>query len=253
MSRRRHRRSGDRIHAPAGAGHHRRRDHALGLLAHEMRNRLSAAVVGFEQIKRGDVGYGGSVSGLVSRNLSRIGSLIHRSLVEVRLHSGIEYRERVSVAELMEEAEVDGSLEAMTNNLGLTVTMVDRGVEVEVDRQLVAGALANLMQNAFKFTRRRGHVSLRTLGDRGSRPDRGRGPVRGSAAGEGRGALRRLSAAGRRPQRTGARPVHQPQGRRGQRRGDCGCGICPGQGCIFTIDLPRTRMAPPLDTMSRAS
>ena len=30
MSRRRHRRSGDRIHAPAGAGHHRRRNHALG-------------------------------------------------------------------------------------------------------------------------------------------------------------------------------------------------------------------------------
>ena len=33
---------------------------------------------------------------------------------------------------------------------------------MEVDRQIVAGAIANLMQNAFKFTRQGGHVSLRT-------------------------------------------------------------------------------------------
>ena len=187
-----------------------------GMLAHELRNRLSAASVGFELIKRGTVATGGSVGALVSRNLLRIGSLIHRSLVEVRLHSGIEYRERVSVAELIEEAEVDGALEAAASHLALTVTTVDREVAVDVDRQIVAGAIANLMQNAFKFTRPQGPGLAADVGGRRSRPDRGRGRVRGVAAGEGRGAVRRLSAAGRRPHRAGPRVVHQPQGRRGK-------------------------------------
>jgi signal transduction histidine kinase len=133
-----------------------------GLLAHELRNRLSAASVGFELIKRGTVGAGGSVSALVSRNLARMGSLIHRSLVEVRIHSGVDYRERTSVAELIEEAEIDGAMEASARSMALTVTPVGSGVDVDVDRQIVAGAIANLMQNAFKFSRPEGHVSLRS-------------------------------------------------------------------------------------------
>src|SRR5439155_9047351 len=120
----------------------RRREQALadegtmrsGMLAHELRNRLSAASVGFELVKRGTVAGSGAVSALVTRNLMRMGSLIHRSLVEVRLNSGIEYRVRVPVAELIEEAEVDGTLEATTRNMALTVTPVDLGVDIDVDR-----------------------------------------------------------------------------------------------------------------------
>ena len=82
-------------------------------------------------------------------------------MAEVRLNSGIEYRQRVPVADLIEEAEVDGALEAATRNLALTVTPVDRAVAVEVDRQILAGAIANLMQNAFKFTLPGGHSCSR--------------------------------------------------------------------------------------------
>jgi signal transduction histidine kinase len=118
--------------------------------------------MGFELLKSGTVAVGGSVSALVSRNLAGMKSLIHRSLIEVRLSSGIEYRERVGVSALIEEAEVDGALEAAARGLGLTIGAVDPGVDVNVDRQIVAGALANLMQNAFKFTRPEGNISLRT-------------------------------------------------------------------------------------------
>jgi signal transduction histidine kinase len=133
-----------------------------GVLAHELQNRLSAATMGFELLKSGTVAVGGSVSALVSRNLAGMKSLIHRSLIEVRLSSGIEYRERVAVSAVIEEAEVDGALEAAGRGLGLTVGAVEPGVDVSVDRQIVAGALSNLMQNAFKFTRPEGNISLRT-------------------------------------------------------------------------------------------
>jgi signal transduction histidine kinase len=45
---------------------------------------------------------------------------------------------------------------------------VKNGVAVEVDSHLLASAVSNLLQNAFKFTHARGHVSLRARkkGDR---------------------------------------------------------------------------------------
>ena len=51
-----------------------------GELAHELRNYLAGATLGFEMIRRGTVAVGGSVSALISRNLKRMGVLIHRSL-----------------------------------------------------------------------------------------------------------------------------------------------------------------------------
>ena len=122
VSRRRHRRGGDGVHALARAGHHRRRDRALG----RARARAAKPPVRSQRRVRADQ----ERHRRDRRQRQRPGqpqprthgSLIHRSLVEVRLESGIEYRERVSVAELIEEAEVDGSLEAAARNQALTVT-----------------------------------------------------------------------------------------------------------------------------------
>jgi signal transduction histidine kinase len=209
-----------------------------GVLAHELRNRLYAATVGFEMIRKGTVASGGSVSALVSRNLVRLGSLIHRSMVEVRLQSGIEYREKVLVADLIEEAEVDGSLEAAASSLAFTVTTVDRDVAVLVDRQIVAGAIANLMQNAFKFTRPQGQVSLRTSATEErvliEVEDQCGGLPHGKAeelfgAFQQRGEDRRGLGLGLFISRKG---VEASQGLIAVRD-------LPGQGCVFMIDLPR--------------
>jgi signal transduction histidine kinase len=212
-----------------------------GVLAHELRNCLSAASMGFELVKRGTVAAGGSVSGLISRNLARMGVLIHRSLGEVRLGSGIQHRERVSVADLIEEAEVDGALEASRRKLTFTVTTVDRSVEVDVDRQILAGAIANLMQNAFKFTRPDGHVTLRTSATAGRVLIEVEDECGGLAPGM-------------------ADEIFQAFQQRGQDRSGLGLGLfisrrgveanggvirvreLPGQGCTFTIDL--LRMSP---------
>src|SRR6266849_3529790 len=157
-----------RIQESTGAAHS---DHQIGLSAArhgnvlhkigftELRNLLSNSMLAFEVLKGGSVGVGvgvgvgGSTGTVLGRNLTRMRDLIDCSLAEVRLKAGIKKRERVPLAEFIEEVEVAATIEAKARGLQLTVTPVPQGVSVEVDRQTLAAAVANLLQNAFKFTR----------------------------------------------------------------------------------------------------
>ena len=62
----------------------------------------------------------------------------------------------------MEEVEAAAAIEAKALGHQFTVAPVDPAICIEVDRQLIAAALANLLQNAFKFSRPSGHIVLRT-------------------------------------------------------------------------------------------
>ena len=137
----------------------------LGFFAHELRNLLSNSMLAFEVLKTGSVGVGGSTGTVLARNLTRMRDLIDRSLADVRLKAGIKRRERLSLTEFIEEVEVAATIEAKARGLQLTVTPVPPGVSLEVDRQILAAAVANLLQNAFKFTRPGGHVLVRTHAD----------------------------------------------------------------------------------------
>jgi signal transduction histidine kinase len=137
----------------------------LGFLAHELRNVLSNSMLAFEVLKSGTVGVGGSTGALLGRNLARLRDLIDGSLAEVRLRGGIKRRERVGLAGFIEEVEVAATIEAKARGLQLTLTPVPQDVSIEVDRHILAAAIANLLQNAFKFTRPGGHVTVRTHAD----------------------------------------------------------------------------------------
>lgn len=211
----------------------------LGVLAHELRNLLNTGSLAFESIKRGRVAPGGSTGMLLGRCLLGLGELIDRSLAEVRLDSGAQHRERISVAELVEELEIGGSILAHARGLSFSVTSVDRPVTIEGDRQIIAAALANLLQNAFKFTHTSGHVTLCAR----ATDDRVLFEVADECGGLPPGTIEDL-----------LRPYEQ---RSGDRSGvGLGLTICqraarasggelrardvPGYGCVFTIDLPRS-------------
>jgi signal transduction histidine kinase len=133
----------------------------LGELAHELRNALGAAVVSFEVLRMGKVGLDGSTAGVLRRSLQRLSSLVDRSLTDVRLQSGVQSPERVSVRGLIEEVAVGASMEASSRGIELQVEPCVLGVDVFADRSLLAAAVGNLLHNAFKFTRPSTHVSLR--------------------------------------------------------------------------------------------
>jgi hypothetical protein len=134
----------------------------LGNLAHELRNALGAAMLSFQSLQSGSVGIGGSTAGLLDRSLRRLLELVDSSVAQVRLEVGVRAVRRVSLRELIEEIEVGASMEASARGLALTVSPGESGVDVKVDRQLLAAAVTNLLQNAFKFTRAHGHIALRT-------------------------------------------------------------------------------------------
>lgn len=137
----------------------------LGVLAHELRNLLSKALLSYQALQRGAVGIEGATGKLLGRSLRELQALIDRSLSEVRLAAAIRNPERVSVAEFIEDMEVGAALAAKEKGLVLEVPAVDPGVAVEVDRQLLSSAVGNLLQNAIKFTPRGGRVTLGTAQD----------------------------------------------------------------------------------------
>ena len=136
----------------------------LGYLAHELRNLLSAAFLAFDAIKSGSVAVGGATGRVLDRSLIGLRDIIDRSLAEVRLTAGLKVRrESMSLSQLLEEVQVSAAMEAKARGAAFIIAPVDVGLTVEGDRQMLCSALLDL-QNAFKFTRRNGSVTLRTFG-----------------------------------------------------------------------------------------
>jgi signal transduction histidine kinase len=216
----------------------------LGTLAHEARNLLNTALLSFEAIKSGRVAPGGSTSLVHDRSLMGLRNLIDRSLAEVRLDAGIDHRERIAVAEFLEEVEIGAFVQAQSHRIAFEMALVDPSVTIEGDRQILAGAVSNLLQNAFKFTRKEGHVWLVTR----VTADRVLFEVEDECGGLPAGKAEELF-----------RPFEQ----RGADRSGLGLGLSismkaakanggeirvrdlPGKGCIFTLDLPRVGPASP--------
>jgi len=210
----------------------------LGVLAHEMRNLLNAALVSFACIKKGVVAPGGSTAAIHDRSLMGAMALLDRSLAEVRLDAGISQLERVPVSEIIEEVEIAASMLAQTRGLHFTVTSVNRAVLIDADRQTLAAAVANLVQNAFKFTRPGTTVTLE------------------ASATDSRVRIEVADECGGLPPGQ-AENLRRPFVQRGSDRTGLGLGlsICtkavkaiggellirdrPGKGCTFAIDLPR--------------
>ena len=65
--------------------------------------------------------------------------------------------------EFIDELAPAATLEAANRGLRFTVHAADANVAMQADRQILAAIVANLLQNAFKFTRPRTSVSLRVI------------------------------------------------------------------------------------------
>jgi signal transduction histidine kinase len=149
--------------------------------------------------------------------------------------------DRIRVAELLEEIEVVATLEANDHNVQLSVDFGPHDLSVQADRQILASVIANLVQNAFKFTRPHGHIKLRArmAGERvliDVQDECG-----GLPSGDAQDLFRPFEQRG--DDRTGM-GLGLSISRKGVRAsgGEIHVEDVPGSGCIFTVDLPS---APP--------
>jgi signal transduction histidine kinase len=210
----------------------------LGFFAHELRNLMNTALMAFAVLKTGNVGVGGSTGTVLQRTLIASHALVTRSLAEVRLTQGIQNREQFGVAEFIDEIYSASTLDANARGVRLIVAPVDAALVIAADRQVLAAVVANLLQNAFKFTRPGTTVTLRV----GASAERVQIEVQDECGGLPSGDVNELF-----------RPFEQ----RSADRTGMGLGLAfsrwgaeandgriyarnlPGRGCVFIVDLPR--------------
>jgi signal transduction histidine kinase len=216
----------------------------LGFFAHELRNLLHAAMLALTAIRKGDVGVAGATGALLDRSLMGLRDLVDRTLVEVRLTAGIpERRERILVAQFIAEIQIAAGLDAATRGAELIVSPVNEELAIDADRQILAGAVANLLQNALKFSRSHGRVSLTAHAEAGRILIEVEDECGGLPAGAAEALFRpfeQLNA-----ERTGL-GLGLAISRRGVEAngGKLAVRNIPEKGCVFSIDIPMA--APPL-------
>ena len=216
----------------------------LGLLAQQLRSSLFAAMLSFDMIKTGRVAVGGSTGLVLGRSLLGLRDIIDRSLTEVRLDAGVNGLVLISVAELIEEIEIGASLQAQVQDLRFSVTTVARTVTIEGDRQIIAAAVSNLLQNAFKFTRQHGTVSLTVRATVNRVLFEVQDECGGLPPGKPEDLVRSFAPDGHDHSGLGTglticRKAAQAFA------GELYVRDLPGKGCVFTLDLPR-KSPPPL-------
>ena len=139
-----------------GADENRR----AGFLAHELRNALGTATTALTALELSGMPVTGATGAVLKRSLTAIGTLISQAIDEVR-SSAPDQRETISVASLIADAHGAGELRANLAGCAFTVPSVDPALFVRANRELLLAALANLLQNAFKFTRANSEVVLK--------------------------------------------------------------------------------------------
>jgi signal transduction histidine kinase len=132
----------------------------FGFLVHELRNSLGTATLAIHALELGNMTVGGATGAVLKRSLSAMGTLIDRALAEVR-HGVPEQRQTFSIAAFIKEAETAAQLIAGAAGCVFEVPSVDPLLAIRGNRELLLAALANLLQNAFKFTHPHTEVFLK--------------------------------------------------------------------------------------------
>ena len=211
----------------------------LGLVAHEMRDFVNTALLAFHILKRGTVSVNGNTGAVLGRTLLSLRDFVGSTLADVRLKVDHQRRQRVDIATFLNDVVAASALQAEYRGCQFIAEPVAADLMTDVDPQLLASAVTNLLNNAFKYSHEGGTVTL-------------------SATAQGTTLVIAVDdACGGIPPTVG--DPFQPFGeRRGKDRTGLGLGLSiarkavrahggdihvvnrPGVGCTFSIEIPLT-------------
>jgi signal transduction histidine kinase len=213
----------------------------VGLLVHELRNALATASYAATALELGNLPMSGSTGTVLKRSLESLKKIVADAFEQVRAKAEEPAdRKTFALQSFIADAKNDALLHATAAGCRLTVPAVDPLLEVHGDRDRLLGALANLLQNAFKFTHPHTEVVLIAYAVSEQIFIDVKDHCGGLPGGQG-GAL------------------FSPFSQRGANRTGLGLGLSvarasveaddgtlavrdmPGTGCVFTITLPRRR------------
>jgi signal transduction histidine kinase len=132
-----------------------------GFVVHELRNALGAAMLAVNALEAGSLPVAGATGAVLKRSHAALKTLIDQALVDVRgAHAERTSTQVFYLASFIADATSAAALYASTSGCSLTVAAVDPLLAVSGDRERLLAALANLLQNAFKFTHPHSEVKL---------------------------------------------------------------------------------------------
>jgi hypothetical protein len=213
-------------------------------LIHELRNQLQSAMLSFGLVRDGTVTPSGSTGAIVARSLGSMAVLVDRAIIEARTGvTGLVESKAVSLLHFIGDIAASAALGADERGCRLVVSEIDPTLGIDVDVVLLSGAVSNLLGNAFKFTHHASTVCL-------------------DAYATGDQILISVSdqCGGMSPE--AQQHIFQPFVQCDADRSGLGLGLSisrryveashgtltyrnvPGDGCVFTIALPRHRFQP---------
>ena len=214
----------------------------MGFFAHELRNLLGTASLAFSAAKAGNLNLNGATGSILERSLTSLEKLISSSLDDIRaLTQNTLVLSAFSLSEFIEEIVAAASLSAKLHGCTLRAPSVDSDLALTGKRDLLIAAVANLLQNAFKFTKPGTEVLLTAY----AAADCILIDVADCCGGLGPGV---------------AETMFMPFSQSGPDRSGIGLGLTiaqqsvsanggtllvrdvPGHGCVFTISLPRNKL-----------
>src|SRR6185295_13881400 len=134
----------------------------LGFLVHELRNSVGTATLAVSALEIGNLPISGATGSLLKRSLAALTTLIDHTLDEVRSKAAAAPQgEPFSLAMFIADAQKAAALDAGSRGCTLTVSVVAPLLGITGDRGHLLAALANILQNAFKFTRPGTEVTLK--------------------------------------------------------------------------------------------
>jgi signal transduction histidine kinase len=218
--------------------------HKQAALLHELRNYISTADLALSALKSGNLATSGATGAVLGRSIAALKGLVGKSIDEVTDQSTIATSAQLfCVADFISEIEAAAALTAAAQGCSLFVSVVDPDLAISADKELLTGALGNLLNNAFKFTHPSTQVSLESY----AVAERILIDVKDRCGGLGSDKLDR---------------IFMPFVQAGKDRSGLGLGLSiakhsvelfvgtltvrdvPETGCVFTISLPRHTMAP---------
>jgi signal transduction histidine kinase len=217
----------------------------VGGLVLALRNSLSRATLAVGALELGNLPMAGATGAVLKRSLAGLKTLIDSSIADLGAKSGsMERREVFSLAFFIADAMSAATLYAKASGCTLRAAPIDPLLAVSANRERMLGALANLLQNAFKFTLPDTEIALNAYAfGRHILID-----VKDHCGGLPHGDVERMFSplTQRSTDRSGL-GLGLSTSRQGIEAdgGTLGVKDLPGTGCLFTISLPRATVGKP--------